>query len=234
MTSCRCRSALRAAVVSAALLLSATAHAGRPLQTEDAGVLDRGDCELELALGRERGDAPSVRTASAQFGCGIGLRTQVAAVVERARADGGRAEAAGLAGKTALRPLTDGETGIALAWSFGYTRLPGERFERDASEVRAVLTHPAGAWLLHANLGWSRSALDRSDTTVWGAAVERTNLGPVDAMVELFGAGGEKAWASAGVRWHVVPERVFLDASWGRPLRGGGASRATVGAKFAF
>jgi hypothetical protein len=214
--------------------LSGAAEAGRPLQTEDAGVLDRGDCELELVAARERGEHPTVDSGRGQLGCGIGLRSQVALALGRAQGDGERADLAGLVGKSALLPLTEESTGVALAWAVGFARPRGGDFDRESYEVRAVVTHPIGAWLLHGNVGWSRSEVERLDRTVWGAAVERTGLGPVDAMFEFFGERGERAWANAGLRWNAVPGKVFVDGSYGRQMQGDGESLVTLGLKLAF
>ena len=226
---------LSATLLAVAAVLGAdAAHAGRPLQTEDAGVLDAGACELEVAAARERSDEPSLSGARAQFGCGVGWRSQVAAYAGRERAAGARDDAAGIVGKTWLRELTDEATGVALAWAAGYVRPRGGSATRDGAEVRAVVTHPAGAWLLHGNLGWARDSIEHRDSTVWGAAVERTGLGPVDAMVELFGDDRDRPWANAGVRWNAVPGQVAVDASYGRQLRADGARLVTLGLKLVF
>ena len=97
-----------------------------------------------------------------------------------------------------------------------------------------MVTHPAGAWLLHGNLGWRRDSIEHRDSTVWGAALERTGLGPVDALFEFFGDDRDRPWANAGLRWNIVPGRVMVDGSYGRQTRGDGATFATIGMKFAF
>jgi len=47
------------------------ALAGRPLQTDDAGVLKRGACELEGASTRLSAPAGSTRDNALQLGCGV-------------------------------------------------------------------------------------------------------------------------------------------------------------------
>jgi hypothetical protein len=223
-----------ALLVFAALLASDRAEAGRPLQTEDAGVLERGDCEVELVAARERGEHPTLTSGRAQVGCGIGWRSQVAVAASRASGGGEREDSFGIGGKTWLRELTDEQTGITLAWTAGYVRPRGASTEREGAEVRAVVTHPIGPWLLHANLGWQRDSIEHRDSTVWGAAVERTGLGPVDAMFEFFGDDRERPWANAGLRWNVVPDRVMLDGSIGRQMGSDGRTLVTVGMKVTF
>ena len=225
-----------AGLLVAAFLVSQTAHAGRPLQTEDAGVLERGACEIELAVGRERADVSSTTDAGrAQFGCGIGFRSQVALAFAREHGGGDRSDLAAVVGKTWLRELTEEQTGITLAWSAGVVHPRGGGTERDAYEIRAVVTHPAGPWLLHGNLGWLRSETEHRDGTVWGAAVERTGLlGPIDAMLEFFGASSEKRWANAGLRWNVAPGSLSIDGSYGRQTGSAGSTLVTLGMKLAF
>lgn len=225
-----------AALLALALLATPPAHAGRPLQTEDAGVLDRGACEVELVALREKPDAEAATDAGrAQFGCGIGLRSQVALSVAREHGGGERADLAAIVGKTWLRELTDEETGIAIAWAAGFLRPRGGSVEREGYEVRGVVTHPIGPWLLHGNLGWLRNETEHRSRTVWGAAVERLGLlGPIDAMFEFFGASSEKAWANAGLRWNAAPDKVFVDGSYGRQAGRDGGTLVTLGMKFAF
>ena len=216
--------------------LALPAWAGRPLATEDAGVLERGECELEAFGARERvpGSA-KVTTLFGQVGCGIGWNTQLAAGLGREREAGERTRLVGLGGKTALRPLTDTDYGVTVAYSLQWTRVPGENLGRNSSEVKGVLTVPVREWLVHANLGPSYDHRAREWSTVYGVAFERPGaLGPLDLMGEVFGTDRERATLQFGVRWPVIPERLFLDASIGRQLEGNGARLLSVGIKHAF
>lgn len=215
--------------------LTSAAHAGRPLITEDAGVLDARDCELELVGSRERagGDLPTARGASAQLGCGVGLSTQIALFAGRAKADGERADALALVGKTVLRALTETQGGVVIAWSVGGERSGGS-FRHETTELKAVFTQPVDQWLLHANLGWTRSESARQNGTLWSVAAERTGLGPFDAMAEVFGDDRDEPWLNAGLRWTAIADRLFVDASYGVQMNSARARLATIGLKFAF
>lgn len=216
--------------------LALPAWAGRPLATEDAGVLERGDCELESFAARERAPAsPRVTTLSVQAGCGIGWNTQVAASVAREREAGERSRLVGLVGKTGLRALTDTDYGVTLAYSLQWTRLPGDQLRRSSTEVKGVLTIPVRDWLVHANLGPAYDHRARQWSTGYGLALERPGaLGPLDLMGEVFGTDRERATLQLGVRWPVVPDRLFLDASIGRQLASDGVRLLSVGIKHAF
>lgn len=224
-----------AAAAGMALLHASTAWAGRPLQTEDAGVLGAGECELESAAGREKPkDEGSTRDGYVQFGCGFGYRSQVALSASRTKSPGDRADEVAVVGKTALLELTDDSTGVVVAWAFGGMKPRGGNFKYESTEIKGVVTHPVGDWQFHANLGWSRSQADHQNTTIWSVAAERTSLGPVDVMAEVFGDDRAPAWINAGIRWPVIPEKFFLDASYGVQMDSGKTKLATVGLKLTF
>ena len=101
-------------LVVALLGAASAAQAARPLQTDDAGVLDRGDCEVEGATQRFSAAGAAERTAALQFGCGVGAATQLALAVTRSRAAGVSGSGVVLSGKTAIGSA---EPALALAWS---------------------------------------------------------------------------------------------------------------------
>ena len=225
----------RLAAALLALLAAAPAWAGRPLQTEDAGVLGRGACELESFIARERArDQPTVRVASVQIGCGAGGDTQLALAAARARADGEQVDELTLVGKTGLREPAAEQAGVALAYAASATRLPGGSFRHELTQLRAVLTVPRGDWLLHANLGAERTEGEPRNTAIWALAVEHSGPGAFDLMGEVFGDDRNDPWLNAGLRWNAQPQRLMVDASYGVQLDAGRARLLTVGFKFAF
>lgn len=80
------------------------ADAARPLVTDDAGVLEAGECEIETFIERSRvRGEPAYLGGSVQPGCGIGLRTQLSLI--GARFDGDPAATqAGFAGDGKASP----------------------------------------------------------------------------------------------------------------------------------
>jgi hypothetical protein len=215
------------------LILSSPAWAGRPLVTEDAGVLNRGECELESFAGRTR--EPTVRLQWVQVGCGTGFNTQLAVGAGREKSDEGRATTGALTGKTFVRELTDEQAGFVFAYTLAGAKQHSDSFGHENTELKAVVTVPRGDWLFHGNLGWERSHVERSTHTLFALAVERSGaLGPVDLMAEVFGDDSEAAWVQLGARWAVIPERVFIDGSWGIQTNSERSKQVTVGVKFAF
>lgn len=87
---------------------------------------------------------------------------------------------------------------------------------------------------LHANLGHARDEIGKQRSTTWGLALEHAGFGPVAPMAEFFGDDREPAWWNLGLRWTAVPERVFVDFSYGRQMSSAQPRMLTAGFKIAF
>ena len=226
---------VRPAALLLASLLPAAALAGRPLQTEDAGVLERGACEVEGAAARVTLAGAHADGRSLQLGCGIGLNTQLALAATQARAAGVRANGQALGGKTGLWQGEGSDNAAALTLAYGAA---WEESQRIGSFVRAVYSRPLGAGTLHANLGVERDDVARDNATVWALAYEHEGFDAggvrLQPMAELFGAKGESAWWNLGLRATLLPEKFFVDASWGRQTGDGRLRLVTLGFKIAF
>ncbi|HWP19463.1 MAG TPA: hypothetical protein VNO84_10060 [Burkholderiaceae bacterium] len=206
---------MRAGAALALGLLASMAHAGRPLATEDADVLARGECELEGYGSRElaRGQ-PAVHGAALQFGCGIDRGLQFALATGRTRSQGDTSTGWAASGKSAIVPRGEESIGLTLAWLLDARRTPGRSLKHETSALALVATRAWRAdWLAHANLGWSRSESAGASTATWNLAVERAVGHGVDLMAEVYGTDRERAWVGTGVRWS-VGERLSLNASW--------------------
>ena len=132
-------------IVCAALLLGAgAAHAGRPLQTEDAGVIERGECELEGFVQRQSADAePSVRVGSLQLSCGLPANTQLGVQFQREHASGEHGNSWGVVGKSALVPLAADSAGLTLAYG-ARARASGSSLRYADHFLNLVTTVPTG------------------------------------------------------------------------------------------
>lgn len=221
----------------AALLAGAAtaAHAGRPLATEDADVLDPGACELEGFVARERASGTSAANGSTlQFGCGLGWHSQAALAHTRVRSDGETASAWALLGKTAIVPRADATPGLTLAWGLVAERIPGAATKHEATFLAAVATREwDGGWLAHANLGWWRSESASASTTTWNLALEKPVGAGVDVMGEFYGNDRTRAWLGLGLRW-AAAERLSLNASYAVQDSAPRTRLWTVGFKVAF
>lgn len=226
---------LRLVVTSLLFALAPLAQAERPLQTEDAGVLERGDCQAQTAFARLSDEGSRVRSGFAQLGCGVFRGTQWQLAAGRTTGDGERSDDLVFSGKTALIDLTDDKPGLVIAYGLQGGRASGQQGLRLVqSAVKAVVSVPFGPWLAHANLGWARDHEASSDSTTWNLALERTSAGPFDLMAEVYGDDHSAAWANAGARWWVLPKRLWIDASYGVQISSTRARLATVGLSLLF
>lgn len=217
------------------MLNSSATWAGRPITTEDAGVIDARNCELEAFGSHARAQTdPSERGAWAEVGCGIGFDTQLAVGMGRFNSVDGSRTAAAIAGKTALRALSEDSIGVALAYTIDGSRTPGEPLRHTGSSASVVVSVPHGRTMFHANLGLTRNHVEGRNAKVYAFAVERLGEQGTDVGVEVFGQSGESAWIGAGVRHAIEAGKLWVDLSFAVQSGGGHARQMTVGLKYAF
>jgi len=213
-------------------LCAVAAHAGRPLQTDDAPVMDPQACEIEGAYSDRRAAGGNQRQSYLQLGCGIGWGTEIALQALKPRE-------LVLGGKTQVfsEPWADGDAQLSVAWSLAHRRVQ-TAWRRSSAGLTLVASAPLSrSWVVHANLGHQRDELLRRCSTGWALAAEHNGLGEAgrwQPMVEVFGDDHGRPWANAALRVALVPDRVFVDASLGRQLGGAKARLVTAGFKLAF
>jgi hypothetical protein len=227
------------AVALACALTAAPAHAGRPLQTEDAGLLDRGNCELEGATARLKAFGATARETSLQIGCGIGVSTQMALALSGGKDDGLGSRGVELNGKTRLwtgEAAKDEEpAALVLAYALSSAKASADKWRHAATELNLAYSRPLpSALTLHANLGHARDEIGKMRATTWSMALEHAGFSGLAPMAELFGDDRAAPWWNLGLRYSAVPDTLFIDASYGRQIAGGRPTLVTVGFKFAF
>lgn len=204
-------------VVAAALPCVAIAcHAGRPLATEDADILDQKECEWESFAARQTSSgSPAVTGWTTQLGCGVGHATQLALAYGRARSEGLRSQGLALVGKTGLIERKDDAIGLALAWALGSEKTPGSSsFKHELSQLNLAATMEfAKSLTASANLGWLHSKTARASSTTWNLAAEYALAFGLDVMAEVYGDDRTKPWLGTGVRWPVT-QQFSVNASY--------------------
>ncbi len=223
------------ALAATLLVLAGTAHAGRPLATEDADVLDRSRCEAEGFYARlSASGSPDTRGWTLQGACGIGGNTQVALAYSRARSAGETGEGLLLGGKTGLIAREGDGAGLTLAWGLTGTKLGGGSFEHELTYLNLVATREiAPGWTGHANLGWVRSESARASSTTWNLAIERALGNGVDLMGEVYGDDRSGRWLGLGLRW-AASDTLSLNASLATQNESPRVRLWTIGFKYAF
>lgn len=234
--------ALRPALSSMSRLLAASALvacatsalAERPLQSEEADVLDRSECEFEGVAAHASVSGASGSERALQLGCGIGHGTQLALGLARASAGGAHADGLALGGKTRLWQGSE-DAGLALAYSLAWGRADGGSWEHAETALNLAYTRATSKALTwHANLGHARDEIGGAAATTWSLALEHAGFGAFAPMAEVFGDDREGPWWNLGLRWTLADEKVYLDASYGRQMASGRARLVTLGFKFAF
>ncbi|MFT4171522.1 MAG: hypothetical protein QM639_03105 [Rhodocyclaceae bacterium] len=225
------------ACAAMAALCVPLAHAGRPLTTDDAGVLDRGTFELETYMFRstER-ETPRTDGWHIHPAVGLGFNSQIGVGYGSDRSDGETSRGFELDGKTFIKELTDDSYGVAVSYGIGEAKAAGDnKYRYDTANVTAIVTVPVSDWLLHGNLGWGRSRLEGTTATNWALAAERPGaFGPVDLAFEVWGDDHAAAWGQIDARWNVIPERLSLDCSFAQQADSQHAKMITVGLKFTY
>lgn len=211
-------------------------QAGRPLQTEDAGILEAKTCEVEGATARTRmAAAASGRDTALQLGCGVGAQSQLALAVSRTSDGTDRARGVRLGGKTGLWSAGgDDGASLTLAWGLEGAKAATGGWKTSGLDARAVLSMPSGPATWHLNLAHERDTQARTSTTAWGVALEHEGYGPLAPMVELFGTDREATWWNLGLRYALAKDKAYVDLSYGRQMTAGTPSLLTAGFKLVF
>jgi len=209
-----------AIAVAAVSLASLTAHAGRPLTTEDAATLEDKACQVESWV-----DANSTFTkAWAVPACNFGWGIEWQAGFARARQDGVPTEFSDSyfqAKKVIVQP-TEGGWGYGVI--AGLTRFPHRPSHRgwdDPYLIAPVTWTPDTKTALHLNIGWTRDRDQKIDTTLWGVAGERQVSERVTLVGEVFGDDRTRPFARIGGRINAVKG---LDFDLTYVARSGGTS----------
>jgi len=223
------------AIAAPCIALASPVHAGRPLQTDDAAVLERSTCELEGFASHLWDAGADERPTSLQLGCGVGGATQLALALRRGRSDGERSSGTELNGKTRLWQGADEAPTLTVAYTLSSLASPGPHAHRSGGALKLVLSQPLPAALtLHANAGHVRDARSGLSSTAWAVALEAAAIAGVAPMAEVFGDDRQPAWCNLGVRVGAVRERVYIDASYGRQLSSAATRWLTLGFKVVF
>ncbi|MEW6445557.1 MAG: hypothetical protein ACOZAQ_03415 [Pseudomonadota bacterium] len=211
----------------AATLFGPAAQAARPLLTDDAGALSPGGCQLETwfkgqSMGNEFWVIPACApTDWLEIAAG---RTWL--LDEEGRGAGGDSSLLQL--KTLFKPLDD-DWGVGLVIG----ALSREHEPSDLLGSTYVYT-PISLMLaeglpLHFNPGWQRERDSGRSAWTWSLGAEFDLAPRIQGVAESFGEEGAGAYAQIGLRFFLAPDRVQIDASWGRRLNGGGEDWWTLG-----
>ncbi len=193
------------------------AHAGRPLATDDAGVVEHGACQFELWTERGRDS----RAHWLNPGCNPFGHTEFQFGAARTRESGeGSYTVYRWQIKQRLREYDETQFGLALALGQQRQHQLGTR----ESFVNGIISLPLSgpSQLLHFNLGGARERKDTGhrNRATWGLAFDTELRSDTRLSLESFGRSGERANWQLGLRHQLVAEQLQIDVSigsaWGR------------------
>ncbi|RGE43295.1 hypothetical protein DZC30_14955 [Comamonas testosteroni] len=202
--------------------VSAAAHAARPMNTDDARIVDAKACQLESWIKHPKGHAEFWAQPACNFTGNLEL-TMGAAL---SRMDGStRASAQMLQGKTLFKTMEPNGWGWGLA--AGMARDP----RRDAGGGHDMYAYMPTSFsfsddkfVLHTNVGWLREQGSRSNRLTWGLGSETQLQERTWLIAETYGQNRGKPFFQFGVRHWLVPDRVQIDATYGNRM-GEGSER---------
>jgi hypothetical protein len=226
-------------VAACVTLICASAHAGRPFFTEDAGVLEKSACEWESVAAHASADGtPSATQLTTQMGCGVGslggIATQLAAGVGQSRSDGLTDKAYWLSGKSAWTAAGDAPLMVAVAYGANWLRPSGGTSGLETVFVNLVATQPLVDKVTgHLNLGWLANRPAKESVTTWNAALEYAGSDTVDVGAEVFRVGSSNTYLGTGVRL-AVSKALSLNAGYAVQSGGDRNRLGSLGIKLTF
>ena len=190
--------------------MAPVAHAARPFVTDDARVVDKGGCQVETFVKRQRRfDETEFWFVPACNPWGAEL------TVGHARVDSalsGDTRTAIFQAKTLFKPLETNGSGFALTVGMLANTANSPYFNGAGS-----FSFADDRVVLHANLGGIRDNVARISRGTWGVGAEILLIAPrLYGIVETYGQRGEKPTLHGGVRFWIVPDRIQVDTTIGR------------------
>ena len=191
------------------------AHAGRPMATDDAAVLEAGSCQLEAWTEH----APAGNTGWLNPSCNPFGSTEFALGVAQQRQNGDGGALYSWQVKHLLSEYNAQRSGFAIATGGQHARASGD----NDIFVKGLATMPliGEALLAHANLGAIRQHQQGKEQSnyrgLWGVALDAAVLPATRASLETYGNTGTRANWQLGLRRELIPGRLQLDTSVGSP-----------------
>ncbi|MDR1163916.1 MAG: hypothetical protein LBM17_08805 [Candidatus Accumulibacter sp.] len=214
----------RVAAVGVLSFAVSLAHAARPMNTDDARVVDSKACQLETWTKKTPGGSEHWALPACNFTGNL----EVTLGGLRGRNEHIRDTATVFQGKTLFKSLETNGWAWGLVFgnahrskSSANTGLSSERY----AYIPASFSFRDDRFILHTNVGWSREKAERKDRMTWGVGSETRLTGSTWLIAETFGQNHGKPFYQVGLRHWLVPDRVQIDATFGDRIDGIGGER---------
>lgn len=208
---------------AAALAFGLPADAAVPYVVDDADITPTGRCQIETWL---TGGA----TAVAAPACTptFGPRTEITLSARRSDDEA----VLGLGGKWNFKPLSSGRLGASVSAQIDWDADLGEAVLLTFNAP--VTFRPRKDVQAHLNAGWAYDPRTQDGAATWGVGIDARTGTRLTLVAEVFGdSRGSVGW-QAGIRPHVVADKVDLDLTIGQPDTALGDVRTTIGLSLAF
>lgn len=193
------------------LAITATAHAARPMITDDARLTDGGACQVESWV-HLHGSQHELWALPA---CNPGGNFELTFGGALAWADGHQESGAlVIQGKTLLKPLESNGYGIGFA--AGYATQPGSAHTGNPYFYVPVSFSLADDHVvIHTNLGYTRERENQENRLTWGLGSEVQLTPRAWLIAESYGQDKGNPFFQMGVRYWIVPGHVQVDTTYG-------------------
>jgi hypothetical protein len=192
-------------------------HAARPMNTDDANIVDEKSCQLESWL-------KTTHTSLERWaipGCNLGGEVEWSV--------GGNAQAEDGLGKTQFWlaqakkrwvPVSENTVGISTTLGSMVTRPAfGDRSEEKDYYLNVPVTVPLGQdRFIHFNAGWVNHQTLGLNRPTWGVGGELPLTPRVIGIAEAYGEADYGTRYQLGLRIWVVPQRVQIDTTYGNQV----------------
>ncbi len=193
------------------------AHAARPMNTDDANIVDEKACQLESWVKTTR----SALERWAMPGCNLGGELEWTL--------GGNAQAEDVVGKTQFWlgqvkkrwvPVGEGQLGISTTVGTMVTRpASGDRPQDRDYYLNVPVTVSLGQdRFVHLNAGWVSHQTLGTHRPTWGVGGELPLSAKVIAIAETYGEAAAGTRYQLGLRVWLVPQRVQIDTTYGNRI----------------
>lgn len=193
------------------LAVPAAANAARPLNTDDARIVDAKACQLESWVRSNRD--------STEFwalpGCNVTGNLELSIGGARTRAAGELATTNVIVqGKTLFRQLRPNDWGLGMV--AGSNRHPDETGRRDwYLYLPLSVSMRDDRWVVHTNLGVIHDQVTHGQRGTWGVGTEVKLLERTFFVGEVFGEGTQRPLFQLGLRFWAIPDRLQIDSTIG-------------------
>ena len=198
-------------------LCASQAQAARPMNTDDANIVDDKACQLESWV-------KSTHTSLERWaipGCNLGGEVEWS-VGGNAQTDDGLGKTQFWVAQAKKRWVPVGEDTVGISTTLGtmVTRPAlGNKPEDKDYYLNVPVTVPLGQdRLVHLNAGWVNHQTLGVNRPTWGVGGELPLTAKVIAIAETYGEAAMGTRYQLGLRMWVVPQRVQIDTTYGNRI----------------